>query len=136
MDLYKFVRSLINMNRNGRSQVEDAVLDRIVKDTASFPQKWTYEPEHETIIVDNVTVQQQAVIAQKRALPCKFVAKRPGSLDEVEQMYMRALAGYEKALGPEHTSTLNTINNLGVLYSEGKLDEAEQMFARARNWGM
>jgi hypothetical protein len=27
-------------------------------------------------------------------------------------MYNRALAGYEKALGPEHTSTLDTVNNL------------------------
>jgi hypothetical protein len=35
-------------------------------------------------------------------------------------MYNRALAGYEKALGPEHTSTLNTVNNLGNLYAESK----------------
>ena len=31
-------------------------------------------------------------------------------------MYVRALAGYEKALGPDHTSTLTTVNNLGNLY--------------------
>jgi len=45
---------------------------------------------------------------------------------------MRALAGKEKALGPDHTLTLNTINNLGVLYADqGKLAEAEEMYARA-----
>jgi hypothetical protein len=44
-------------------------------------------------------------------------------------MYKRALAGYEKALGPGHTSTLDTVNNLGLLYrDQGKLDEAERMY--------
>jgi tetratricopeptide (TPR) repeat protein len=46
-----------------------------------------------------------------------------------EQMYERALRGYEKALGAEHTSTLQTVNNLGNLYADqGKLVEAEQMY--------
>ncbi len=31
-------------------------------------------------------------------------------------MYMRALAGYEKVLGPDHKSTLNTAYNLRALY--------------------
>ena len=47
-------------------------------------------------------------------------------------MYGRALAGREKALGPDHTSTLDTVNNLGILYGDqGKLAEAEQMYGRA-----
>ncbi len=47
-------------------------------------------------------------------------------------MYQRALDGYEKALGPEHTSTLDTVNNLGRLYKDqGKLAEAEKMYERA-----
>jgi tetratricopeptide (TPR) repeat protein len=47
-------------------------------------------------------------------------------------MYTRALAGFEKALGAEHTDTLMTVNNLGTLYSnQGKLAEAEQMYKRA-----
>jgi Tfp pilus assembly protein PilF len=38
----------------------------------------------------------------------------------------------EKALGPDHTSTLDTVNNLGLLYcDQGKLNEAEEMFRRA-----
>jgi hypothetical protein len=32
-------------------------------------------------------------------------------------MYQRALQGNEKALGAEHTSTLNIVNNLGILYA-------------------
>ncbi|KUJ16015.1 uncharacterized protein LY89DRAFT_101127 [Mollisia scopiformis] len=55
-----------------------------------------------------------------------------GKLVEAEQMYQRALQGYEKAWGLEHTSTLDTINNLGLLYKkQGKLVEAEQMYQRA-----
>ena len=52
--------------------------------------------------------------------------------DGAQQMYQRALAGKEKAWGPEHTSTLDTVNNLGNLYADqGKLKEAEQMYQRA-----
>jgi tetratricopeptide (TPR) repeat protein len=47
-------------------------------------------------------------------------------------MYMQALGGYEKAWGAEHTSTLNTVNNLGNLYKDqGKIAEAEAMYLRA-----
>jgi len=47
-------------------------------------------------------------------------------------MYQQALQGYEKAWGLEHTSTLDTVNNLGNLYADqGKLVEAEQMYQRA-----
>jgi tetratricopeptide (TPR) repeat protein len=34
-------------------------------------------------------------------------------------------------LGPNHTLTLNTANNLGVIYTnQGKQDEAEEMYQR------
>jgi tetratricopeptide (TPR) repeat protein len=58
-----------------------------------------------------------------------------------EQMYVRALQGYEKAWGGEHTSTLDTVNNLGLLYAkQGKMEKAEQMYVRAlqgkeKAWG-
>ncbi|CAN9307714.1 unnamed protein product [Alternaria alternata] len=55
-----------------------------------------------------------------------------GRLDEAEQMYERALRGYEEALGVGHSSTLDTVNNLGLLYADqGRLGEAEQMYGRA-----
>jgi tetratricopeptide (TPR) repeat protein len=55
-----------------------------------------------------------------------------GKLGEAEQMYKRALRGWEEALGPTHTSTLDTVNNMGNLYSnQGKLGEAEKMYERA-----
>jgi tetratricopeptide (TPR) repeat protein len=47
-------------------------------------------------------------------------------------MYIRALRGREKALGADHTSTLETVNNLGNLYQkQGKVAEAEEMYMRA-----
>jgi tetratricopeptide (TPR) repeat protein len=55
-----------------------------------------------------------------------------GKLAEAEKMYIRALQGYEEALGPKHTSTLGTVNDLGLLYkNQGKLAEAEKMYIRA-----
>jgi tetratricopeptide (TPR) repeat protein len=59
-----------------------------------------------------------------------------------EEMYIRALRGYEKAWGVDHTSTLDTVNNLGVLYADqGKMAEAEEMYMRAlrgyeKAWGV
>ncbi len=44
----------------------------------------------------------------------------------------QALIGKEKALGRDHTLTLNMVGNLGTLYGDqGKLDQAEQMYDRA-----
>jgi tetratricopeptide (TPR) repeat protein len=55
-----------------------------------------------------------------------------GKLVEAEEMYVRALQGKEAALGPDHISTLDTVNNLGNLYkNQGKLAEAEKMYVRA-----
>src|SRR5207249_4676317 len=55
-----------------------------------------------------------------------------GKLPEAEKMYIRALQGKEEAFGPDHTSTLGTVNNLGNLYAgQGKLAEAEKMYIRA-----
>src|ERR1700741_2582461 len=64
-----------------------------------------------------------------------FLKRKP------ESGTQRALQGYEKAWGPEHTSTLDTVNNLGNLYAnQGKMDEAERMYQRAlqgyeKAWG-
>ncbi|PMD56971.1 uncharacterized protein K444DRAFT_565764 [Hyaloscypha bicolor E] len=58
--------------------------------------------------------------------------QQQGKLSDAEKMYLRARQGYEKALGPKHTSTLGTVNNLGILYeNQGKLGEAEKMYVRA-----
>jgi tetratricopeptide (TPR) repeat protein len=56
-------------------------------------------------------------------------------------MFERALEGYEKTWGQEHTSALNSVNNLGNLYgSQDRFQEAEPLFIRAiegyeKTWG-
>ncbi|SLM37610.1 nb-arc and tpr domain protein [Lasallia pustulata] len=53
---------------------------------------------------------------------------------EAEAIYRRALEGKEKAWGPEHTSTLDTANNLEILYKDqGKMAEAEGMYRLAQD---
>ncbi|KAL2258899.1 hypothetical protein VTK26DRAFT_7612 [Humicola hyalothermophila] len=55
-----------------------------------------------------------------------------GRLAEAESIYQRALEGYEKALGQDYISTLDTVNNLGSLCADqGRLTEAESMYQRA-----
>ncbi|GIJ90071.1 hypothetical protein Asppvi_009020 [Aspergillus pseudoviridinutans] len=55
-----------------------------------------------------------------------------GKLKEAEEMCQRAMSGKQNAVGPGHTSTLDTVNNLGSLYADpGKLKEAEEMYQRA-----
>ena len=55
-----------------------------------------------------------------------------GKFDEAQAMFERVLRGYEKALGPDHLSTLCTVNNLANLLSDqGKLHEAQAMYERA-----
>jgi tetratricopeptide (TPR) repeat protein len=52
--------------------------------------------------------------------------------NDAEKMYQRALQGYEKARGLEHTSALDTVNNLGNLYKKlDRLDDAEKMLQQA-----
>ncbi|MCJ1425603.1 hypothetical protein MMC29_003503 [Sticta canariensis] len=64
-----------------------------------------------------------------------------GKMKEAEEMYLRALTGYEKAWGAEHASILDLVKNLGILYSDqGKRNEVEEMYLRAlpgkeKAWG-
>ena len=41
-----------------------------------------------------------------------------GKLAQAEKIYIRALQGKEEALGPDHTSTLLVVHNLGNLYAD------------------
>ncbi|KAI3326718.1 kinesin light chain [Xylariaceae sp. AK1471] len=58
--------------------------------------------------------------------------RHQGNLKEAEKMYQQALQRKEKALGPNHTSTLDTVHHLGVLFvDQDKLKEAEEMYQQA-----
>lgn len=55
-----------------------------------------------------------------------------GKLSEAEEMYNQALEEKEKTIGCDHSSTLDTVGNIGLLHhDQGKLREAEEMYSRA-----
>ena len=86
---------------------------------------------HERVRTE-IKVAEERVIILDAILLLGTLYHDQGKLAEAEQMFQRALQGYEKALGTEHTSTLDTVHNLGNLYrDQGKLAEAEQMYQRA-----
>ena len=61
-----------------------------------------------------------------------FLFTTQDKLAEAEQMYERALRGYEEVLGPTNRSTLDMVDSLSSLYfKQDKLGEAEKMFERA-----
>ncbi|KAI5460664.1 hypothetical protein BGZ63DRAFT_488662 [Mariannaea sp. PMI_226] len=87
-------------------------------------------------------------LVQLDDIDCGSITHRFGSLyadqcryAKAEAMYNRSLQGREKAWGPEHTSTLDTVNDLGLLYADqGRYSEAEAMYNRAlqgneKAWG-
>lgn len=51
---------------------------------------------------------------------------------ELEQMFLQALAGRERVLGLDHSSTLQAVSDLRTLYlTQGRPDEAKRMLQRA-----
>ncbi len=59
--------------------------------------------------------------------------KAEGHYAEAEPLYKRALAIWEKALGPEHPSVAQNLENYAVLLREsGRNNEAIKMEARAK----
>ncbi|CAN9209419.1 unnamed protein product [Alternaria alternata] len=77
-------------------------------------------------------VLETSALASKLGLLLGILYYNQGWLGEAEQMYERALRGYE-ALGLDNNApTLDTVNNLGLLYAaQGRLGEAEKMYERA-----
>jgi tetratricopeptide (TPR) repeat protein len=58
--------------------------------------------------------------------------KYNGRYKEAERLYERVLKGREEQLGPEHHSTLRTVQNLAIVYEyQGRYKEAEKLYERA-----
>ncbi|KAF8252586.1 hypothetical protein K440DRAFT_657801 [Wilcoxina mikolae CBS 423.85] len=55
-----------------------------------------------------------------------------GRYDGALKRYKRAFDGYEKALGKDHPSTLNTIGNMALVFEhQGEYDKALEWYQRA-----
>jgi tetratricopeptide (TPR) repeat protein len=71
----------------------------------------------------------------------QFTSKLVSEDEYGYRMYNCALARFEKTWGPDHISTVNTVNNFGILYADqGRLADAERMYNRAlagyeKAWG-
>jgi tetratricopeptide (TPR) repeat protein len=58
--------------------------------------------------------------------------KEAGRYADAEPLYKRALAIWEKALGPDHPDVAQSLNNLADLYSaQGRYADAEPLYKRA-----
>ena len=58
--------------------------------------------------------------------------EKQGRYAEVEPLYRRSLAIYERALGPDHPSVGTSLNNLAELYrAQGRYAEAEPLYRRS-----
>ena len=72
---------------------------------------------------------------QKESYKVAFIAQllhRKGQFIATKSIQQLLLASQEAALGAEHPSTLDTVNNLGLLYrDQGKLADAEKMLQQA-----
>jgi hypothetical protein len=74
---------------------------------------------------------RRSLVCRRRALWFGIIGVRR-SQSHSFCFHVSALKGKEKAWGPEHMSTVSTVNNLGAFYSDqGKLKEAEEMYQRA-----
>ena len=62
---------------------------------------------------------------------CLFLQAQ-GKLAEAEPLYQRAIAIWEKILGPDHPTVAGGVNNLAMLLQDqGKLDEAGPLLPQA-----
>ncbi len=73
---------------------------------------------------------QQLTLSEQRARA--RAGQRVQSLSQVEDLYRRALAIQEKALGPDHPSVATTLNNLAALLDQqGKYGDSEPLQRRS-----
>ena len=125
------IRKLNDIGTNADPDANVALSPEALEHIASLPDVASLRSEHHRLA---------------EALKDKYgsITEAPAS-EELLDEYMRAktahrtrkefhkaLKGFEKAWGPDHTSTLDTVNNLGNLYSDlGRMAEAEEMYLRA-----
>ena len=76
----------------------------------------------------------QSVLAYRSNSAMLFAScyQSSGRYDNAENLFKRALAGYEEKLGLDHPDTLRTLQNLANIYIEkGRYDDAEKLSKRA-----
>jgi tetratricopeptide (TPR) repeat protein len=105
----------------------DSLADVRLSDLAAHARRLEHVYQHHSDAIEDVVPSRIDQTARVATLLHQQV-----QLAAAERIYVRALEGMEAALGPKHTSTLNTVGNLGILYrDQGNLAKAEEMYVRA-----
>ena len=73
------------------------------------------------------------IVPTKRSWASKIDQRFSDRIAEAEPLYKRALAIWEKALGPEHPNVVNGLENYAALLRKtGRTTKATEMEARAK----
>lgn len=126
-ELARIAISIVALSVPSGSDPQYRVLQRLQPHGIQI-YRWTVNnrPTYEAQISDS---HQGWIFSQLGSL---FLHGSQDKLDQAQEMYHQALHRYEKALGAEHTSTLDVVNCLGVVYlNQGELGNAEKMYQRA-----
>lgn len=107
--------------------------NQILVQQSSFPT--TPSTSHPTTGVSRSGLPSSPQESYHPVLPLKQnISSRPSD-DQIPkeiQLHLRSLKAKENSWGPEHITTLDTVNTLGKLYAkQGKVVEAEEMYMRA-----
>jgi tetratricopeptide (TPR) repeat protein len=127
----------LRLDRDICSEFKDTVITHLCnyieleEDNFEFSERQQVSP-HLNVISQHIDYIEDRCDVFRAYLTFGSFCMNCSQYNESERWMNRALIGYEKALGSEHTSTLNMLNNLGVLYwKQGRLVDAEKMYDRA-----
>ena len=117
------------------SSVSDAEWERLTKTGGAAYQQGRYT-DAETSWLAALEEAKQFGDEDVRLATClnnlALLYNTQGQYGQAEPYYQRALAIYEKALGPDHPNIATSFNNLALLYNtQGKYALAEPLYLRA-----
>jgi tetratricopeptide (TPR) repeat protein len=85
---------------------------------------------NQRLYLDSLDCVDEVVLDQKYRFG--WFLQKSRRYGEAEELYQRALRGYENTLSVDHPITLGIIHNLGIIYkNQGKLKDAEEMHQQA-----
>jgi len=84
--------------------------------------------EHDAVA--RLLLEHGAQLNSTTAYNLGILHKNKNNLEEAGAMFKKALTGFEEMLGLYHKSTLDVVNQLGILYREkGRLKDAEAVYS-------
>ena len=126
------------LNKEWNSQMAGIALDCVASHVPAreTPNSWKIQRRlmsHAIRCLSFVDKGAISINGRSGALHCLgYLFAQQGKYDDSEKMYQQAIRGKEKELGPEHSSTLDTLDELVILYGDmGRWREAGMLGLRA-----